>query len=47
MYSGSVKFYVTKIISNTSSKHLKNSDVLVKCYPGGISSTSNVIFPNF
>lgn len=47
LYSGSVKFYVTKIISNTSSKHLKNSDVLVKCYPGGISSTSNVIFPNF
>ena len=46
-YSGSVKFYVTKIISNTSSKHLKNSDVLVKCYPGGISTTSNVIFPNF
>ena len=46
-YSGSVKFYVTKIISNTSSKHLKNSDVLVKCYPGGISATSNVIFPNF
>lgn len=46
-YSGSVKFYVTKIISNTSSKHLKNSDVLVKCYPGGMSITSNVIFPNF
>lgn len=46
-YSGSVKFYVTKIISNTSSTHLKNSDVLVKCYPGGISTTSNVIFPNF
>ncbi len=32
-YSGSVKFYVTKIISNTSSTHLKNSNVLVKCYP--------------
>lgn len=46
-YSGSVKFYVTKIISNTSSTHLKNSNVLVKCYPGGISTTSNVIFPNF
>lgn len=46
-YSGSVKFYVTKIISNTSSTHLKNSNVLVKCYPGGISITSNVIFPNF
>lgn len=46
-YSGSVKFYVTKIVSNTSSKHLKNSDVLVKCYPGGTSTTSNVIFPNF
>lgn len=46
-YSGSVKFYVTKIISNTSSTHLKNSNVLVKCYPGGISVTSNVIFPNF
>lgn len=40
-YSGTVEFYVTKIISNVSSNYLDNNDVAVKAYLGG--STSNEI----
>lgn len=40
-YSGTVEFYVTKIISNVSSNYLDNNDVVVKAYLGG--STSNEI----
>ena len=40
-YSGTVEFYVTKIISNVSSNYLDNDDVVVKAYLGG--STSNEI----
>lgn len=40
-YSGTVEFYVTKIISNVSSNYLDNNNVVVKAYLGG--STSNEI----
>ena len=40
-YSGTVEFYVTKIISNVSSEYLGTDNVVVKAYLGG--STSNEI----
>lgn len=40
-YSGTVEFYVTKIISNVSSEYLNTDNVEVKAYLGG--STSNEI----
>lgn len=46
-YSGDIRFYVTKIVSNTSSTHLTTSDVNVKANYGESDSTSNQIFPPF
>lgn len=46
LYSGTVRFYVTKIISNTSSDFLTNSNVTVAAYMGGSSNTENTVFPS-
>lgn len=46
-YSGDIRFYVTKIVSNTSSTHLTTSDVNIKANYGESDSTSNQIFPPF
>lgn len=45
LYSGTVRFYVTKIISNISSEFLTNSNVTVAAYMGGSSNTENTKFP--
>lgn len=45
LYSGTVRFYVTKIISNTSSEFLTSSNVTVAAYMGGSSNTENTVFP--
>lgn len=46
-YSGDIRFYVTKIVSNTSSTNLTTSDVNVKANYGESDATSNQIFPPF
>ena len=45
LYSGTVRFYITKIISNASSEFLTNSNVTVAAYMGGSSNTENTKFP--
>lgn len=45
LYSGTVRFYVTKIISNTSSEFLTNSNVIVTAYMGGSPNTENTNLP--
>lgn len=42
-YSGTVEFYVTKIISNVSSEYLNNNDVVVKAYLGGAVSNETAV----
>ena len=42
-YSGTVEFYVTKIISNVSSEYLDNNDVAVKAYLGGAVSNETAV----
>lgn len=46
-YSGDIRFYVTKIVSNTSSTNLTTSDVSVVCNLGGHNDTSHQLFPPF
>lgn len=41
LYSGTVRFYVTKIISNTSSEFLTNRNVIVTAYMGGNTNPEN------
>lgn len=42
-YSGTVEFYVTKIISNVSSEYLNTNDVVVKAYLGGAVSNETAV----
>ena len=42
-YSGTVEFYVTKIISNVSSEYLDTNDVVVKAYLGGAVSNETAV----
>ena len=42
-YSGTVEFYVTKIISNVSSEYLDINDVVVKAYLGGAVSNETAV----
>ena len=42
-YSGTVEFYVTKIISNVSSEYLDTNDVAVKAYLGGAVSNETTV----
>ena len=42
-YSGTVEFYVTKIISNVSSEYLDTNDVEVKAYLGGVISNETTV----
>ena len=42
-YSGTVEFYVTKIISNVSSEYLDTNDVEVKAYLGGAVSNETAV----
>lgn len=46
-YSGDMRFYVTKIVSNTSSTHLTTSDVNVVGNLGGYNDTSHQLIPPF
>lgn len=43
-YSGTVEFYVTKIISNVSSEYLDTNDVTVKAYLGGAISNETAVW---
>lgn len=45
LYSGTVRFYVTKIISNTSSEFLTNRNVIVTAYMGGNTNPENTNIP--
>ena len=42
-YSGTVEFYVTKIISKVSSEYLDTNDVVVKAYLGGSVSNETAV----
>lgn len=42
-YSGTVEFYVTKIISNVSSEYLDTDDVVVKAHLGGVTSDETAV----
>lgn len=46
-YSGDIRFYVTKIVSNTSSTNLTTSDVNVVGNLGGHNDTSHQLIPPF